>query len=62
MFIEALVFQYPGMFKGAMQKVNPFRSASQVGPASSVRYSAVSATNVGQIFSRRFLKASLQSR
>lgn len=39
MFIKALLFQNPGMFKGVMQKVNPFRSASQVGTASSVPYS-----------------------
>lgn len=61
MFIKALLFQNPGMFKGVMQKVNPFRSASQVGTASSVPYSGVSATNVGQHFSSRSQKASLLS-
>lgn len=59
MFIKVLLFQNPGMFKGVMQKVNPFRSASQVGTASSVRDSGVSTTNVGQLFSSRSQKASL---
>lgn len=50
MFDKVLVFQNPGAFKGVMQKVNPFRSASQVGtPPSSLRR-CVSVTDAGPLF------------
>ena len=66
-----LVFQNPGMLKGVMQKVNPFKSTSQVDPT----LSACCSRNVAMVvmcqtmrasrllrFSHRSLKLHLQSR
>lgn len=61
MFHQVLVFQNPGAFKGVLQKVNPFRSASQVGTASSSLCRCVGVTEAGPLFSRRSPKANLQS-
>lgn len=50
MFNKALVFQNPATFKGVMQKLNPFTSASQVGTASSSLHRGLSVTDVGLTF------------
>lgn len=43
------MFQNPGMFKGVMQKVNPFRSTSQVGTAWPSLCRRVGSINVGPL-------------